>query len=325
MSATQGIGAGSVASRAADHVAIHLMRAATKTRTSCDHVHITITERNSHTTTADFQLGWAMSAAVTDGLWLLGPLRSTRISVHMSSDSSKSSSSGLIEQERSRVEPIRRAEEDEARQMFLSRRRRSPTFVLDPPPHLIPPPTPSRHAQQLVQRRAAESPPPLSTALLPTRPYRAERGDDEHSRRLQNVRAYTAFDSYPRRPPPLRTPSPPHTPIALSHLTRPSRLRLYDEEAFFHNRHIVPQYSALAAGYPSTAAGYSDRLVPWIRRSMLPITQPGRLPAAGLPPRLRLPAEPSINRRFVATSGGHRPATVACQPRPTSDPSHHHI
>ena len=76
----------------------------------------------------------------------------------------------LMENERSRLVPLRQAEEDEARQEFLSRRRRSPTFALDPPPHLIQPTAQLRHAPHQLLPSRTDSTLPAYSALIPVRP-----------------------------------------------------------------------------------------------------------------------------------------------------------
>lgn len=207
----------------------------------------------------------------------------------------------LMEREWSRDAPPWQAEEEEARQAFLSRRQRSPTFVLDPPPHrvLSPPPTP-RYVQQTFQPRT-DSPSRRYAAPLPSR---ADEIALFHG--VQRRYALPSFDPpaartrphHMHRRPALRTPSPPRTPLPPQ---RPSRQRLYDEEAFFHRSTLDPQRSAFS--YALTAASPSDRLVPWAQQPLVHVPLPWRVPPVAVPPRLRLPpAEPAVQQRIDSQS-----------------------
>ena len=199
----------------------------------------------------------------------------------------------MMEVERSRAAQPWQAEEDEARQAFLSHRQRSPTFVLDPPPHRpLSPPSPPGYAQQYVQPRARS--PPRHYRAPP--PLRADEVALVNG--VQRRYALPSFDTpvarmqpqHRSRPPALRTPTPPRTPLPAM---RPSRHRLYDEEAFYHSAHLDPQRSAFNQAL--TAASPSDRLVPWAQQPLVHVALPWRVPPVIVPPRLRLPpAEPAV-------------------------------
>ena len=221
----------------------------------------------------------------------------------------------LVGLERSRLDPMRQAEE-EARREFLSRRRRSPTFVLDPPPHFIQPLNPPRYTQQLQQRRAG-SPLPAYPPTLPVRPAPLQTEETTQRREAtlyadvsaQVVRARPTSYPLPRRPPALRTPSPPRTPVPLP---RTTGMRLFGERAFFQRRQLEPEYSAM--NHELTATGRSNHCpVPWIQQPIFHVP-PMRPPALFVPPLLRLPAaEAPTARRFVATS-----AAIDLLPSPES-------
>ena len=187
--------------------------------------------------------------------------------------------------ERLRANSIRQAEEDEARLSFLTLRRRSPPFAVDPPPHVIQPKDPPQYMQHLLPRRRDEWPPPAVETLLSGPPARFHRGSrPERSDDKHELPAWPVADLRMRRPPGLRTPSPPRTPRALS---QHRGLRQH-ENAFFRARPFEALYST--DHIAMLASGCSHPLVPWAKLPTFRAPQSVRVPPAPAPPRLQLAA-----------------------------------
>ena len=115
--------------------------------------------------------------------------------------------------------------------------------------------------------------------------------------------------SHMPRPPALRTPSPPRTPVALRHTVRP---RLFDEEAFFHAQRSEPPHSAV--NHALTAMSRPDHLVPWFQPPPFRVPLPLRPPAIAALSLPRVTAvEAPVSRRLAAQG-----AAVGLLPSPSS-------
>ena len=219
----------------------------------------------------------------------------------------------LPRSEQSRVQPIRRAEEDAARPRFLSHRPRSPPFMFDTPPRLfqsVPLPRPT-----LPMQRRTLSPPHTYPAPFPFRPARLplehvpQRLDDARSHIARGEAGRPAPVFRMQRAPLMPTPSPPHTPVALQ--PRTVMHPLLDGEAFFRGHFLAlpDRHSKLTTELAHFAGPY-DRTT-WPQRTITRAIPPLCIPSTAALPTSRLLA---ANTPLVRQPQTQRAAVVLPSP-----------